>query len=97
MSSQESVATVIQAWESEDGDVMVWGTHDQAAAEAAFDRYCEEVGADYDEDSRPEFQYFSGYWAHPASLDIEDEPWPHSFVSNEPREGWVPVMLVAGR
>lgn len=86
-----------QAWDNEYGDVVVWGTHDPVEAEAAFARYCEEVGAEYDEDSRPEFQHFSTHWAHPACLGIEDEPWPRSFVSDEPVEGWAPVMFVRGR
>ena len=87
----------VEAWETEDGDVIVWGTHDPAEAKGAFDRYCEEVGADFDEDSMPEFQYYSTYWPHPAAIDIEDEPWPRSFVGKEPISGWVPIMGIAGR
>lgn len=87
----------VQAWDNEYGDVVVWGTHDPVEAEAAFARYCEEVGAEYDEDTKPDFQYHQAHWAHPAAIDIEGEPWPRSFVSDEPREGWVPVMFVGGR
>src|SRR5690606_29224789 len=84
----------ITAWETEPGDIVVWGTHDEAAARRAIDAYAEEVGADFSGDNAVDLSRASYVWAHPAAIDIEDEPWPQSFQSREPRDGWVPVMLV---
>lgn len=84
----------ITAWETEPGDIVVWGTHDEATARRAIDAYAEEVGADFSGDNAVDLSCTSYAWAHPAAIDIEDEPWPRSFQSREPRDGWVPVMLV---
>lgn len=84
----------ITAWETEPGDIVVWGTHDEATARRAIDAYAEEVGADFSGDNAVDLSCTSCVWAHPAAIDIEDEPWPRSFQSREPRDGWVPVMLV---
>lgn len=80
----------IQAWETEYGSVIAWGTHDPEAAcpvvNEFFVDYCDEHGV-----GNALIGEWRKYWGHEALPLIEE--WPRIMTSNEPVEGWVPYMV----
>jgi len=89
----------IIAWEDENGHAYLWGSHNLSAegVAEAIGTYVEETQVVFDEEMFRSFSeavaFGEALWAHPACVDIVDgEPWPRSFVSKEPREGWVPFL-----
>lgn len=93
--------TDIQAWETEDGDAVIWGTHHPELAYEAYEKWLVEVHGDCVsclEEYRIPFEEFETTntlrWGHPDLLDEEDWGPKHNWVSPFPEEGFVPFMVV---
>lgn len=82
----------IDVWETEDGEIVVWGTHDVERAKAAFESWA----ADTIGDASDIEQHFAGQlkWGHPLLPEIE--VWPDELVSDVERPGWTPWFIVGG-
>lgn len=86
-----------EGWETEDSDYfVVWGSHDEAVAREVFARFARELRLEPGDDDCPvpAFGHASEHWAHPAAMEVMDDAWPRSFVSDEPVEGWVPFLRI---
>lgn len=80
----------VQVWETEDGDIVVWGSHSLTAVRNAV------VSADLDgrivlEDRLDIAPDIRRYFAAPELLD--EEIWGWDNISSEYVEGWVPFTV----
>lgn len=79
------------AWDDEEGQSYVWGTHDPQAANRVYRQAAQGMG---DPEKHPDFQEAEKLWANPAVLDLV-EVWPDHMVSRDQQPGWVPFLQVA--
>lgn len=83
----------VEAWSDDDDEVIyVWGTHDPDVALEAYRKFLRTIGWTEDERPAPNFKAAEELWVHPASDDLDDGPWPRSFISETQRDGWVPLL-----
>ena len=92
-------AETIQAWETGDAVLVVFGTqHINEALVAARKFYTENVG-EVPEGLGSElvsaFLHGGRRWGKPGILEVEDERWPDGMVSKVPVDGWTPFLVVA--
>lgn len=82
-----------EAWDTEMGDIVVWGTHDPIVAKNAYVEFARRNDAEIDEDFLElDFSYADKFWGAPHLRDQEVEWEPQSF-STEPVEGWIPYLV----
>lgn len=95
--------TKIQAWETDEGDIVVWGTHDPNEAYAAYEAWIlENYGDDMKEESRLPRGAFSLHenfgvvirWGHPFLLQEEDWTERQDWVLKVFKDGFEPFMVV---
>ncbi|MHA7144210.1 hypothetical protein ACX80U_05770 [Arthrobacter sp. TmT3-37] len=77
MPSIDTQVPAIEAWETEDGNIVVWGTHDPKIAEATSSAFWEQSG--------------HPAWAHP-SLRTEEE-WSKDLRGTSEQPGWTPYLV----
>lgn len=100
--SEYATIDEVQAWDTEYGDYVIWGTHSPAAARAAVRKYiCEVIEEDPDQLTPPfeEFENGKRKWADPECLE-NDGIWDQSKIADHtedyvPYDGWVPYMFLA--
>ena len=91
--------TEVKAWDTEDGDIVVWGTHDPIEGLDAWVRYMvEDAGFSIDSPevsvaNAEDFRTPIKLWGSPELLEFEDR-WQGELVSTEPQPNWVPYMVV---
>lgn len=92
------------AWETEDGNVVVWGTHDPEVAALIIEKaiqagtvIMDPFGDEDDDQYKEEFWEWIGAgpqtlrWAHQSLIDEED--WPRWLILNEHKEHTKPFMV----
>jgi len=87
----------VEAWDMEDGQVIVLGTHDTTLALAAFERYILATGPD-DFGAWPDDVRRLMHTAEPRYVDplvVDDEVWARESHSSEPCVGWLPYLFLA--
>jgi hypothetical protein len=93
MTSIDTQAPAIEAWETEDGNVVVWGTHDPQLAEVASTAYWELNR--YDEEDRPTVEEWESsgnpQWAYPSLKD--EEVWAKDLYGDTEQPGWIPYLV----
>lgn len=83
----------IEAWDTENGEIVVWGTHDPVEAKVAFDHYEEVNQIDIDGENPPiYFDEADKYWGDPR-LRHQEENWGKESWSSEPVKGWTPYLV----
>lgn len=91
-----------QAWETEDADLVIWGTHDTALAiEAATRYYVDDVGLTVEQmaedDQTPDAELMSEarlLWGHPG-LPNEEGSWSKGVSETSTIKGYVPFMVIS--
>lgn len=105
MSNEYATTENVQAWDTEYGDLVAWGTHNPTIARSAVRKYFLEVIGEspesLDEMTPPieDFRCATRYWADPKALENEG-PWNEGeYACHEegfiPYDGWVPYMVVS--
>lgn len=87
----------IRCWETEYGDIVVWGTHFPGEAYTAYRAMMEENCPDMPQDeilALGDFREFKPRWAHPFMLDEEDWSEHPYRISQWRHNGWVPFMVI---
>ena len=89
--------TEIQAWETEDAVIVVWGTHEpKTASYVANQWYRENIGEPLEDGTFMTPEDFEGscakYWGHPDAP--EHEVWGDALWSREPVVGFIPYLAV---
>lgn len=88
--------TVIQVWEDEGGDVVIWGTDSAKLAKVAYDYWETSTGAPYDLDweelnigffEQARVRYAPKYYPN-----VED--WDTALIRTKPKRGYVPFMVI---
>lgn len=95
MTSIDVQTPLIEAWETEDGDMVVWGTHDAELAEAASDPYWAQN--EYPTDQRPTHIAWdleaAQMWADPSLREVEAN-WPVGSFGGQQKPGWEPLLVL---
>jgi len=97
-------ALELQAWDTEYGDYVVWGTHNPTVARLEVRKYLLEVQAEmpeYIDEVTPPIEDFRNarkMWADPKCLEQEGV-WDKTMIAEHhegyiPFMGWVPYMVV---
>lgn len=88
----------VQAWETEDPTLVVFGTQQINEAFAASKEFYKETVGEVPEGLYSElvsaFLHGGRRWAADGVLEIEDERWPSHMVSTSPVDGWTPFLVV---
>jgi hypothetical protein len=90
-------AVKIQAWETEEPTIVVWGTHDPGtAADAANEWYRQNIGDPVEEELLLTPEDFAGddlkHWGRPDCP--EHETWTADMFGRVPVEGFVPYLAL---
>lgn len=93
----------LRAWQTEDAVDVVWGTHDPAvAAEVHSAMLVTDFGFKQGDEDFEMSSISPAEWAESAArrwvapeLFDHEGAWPDGRHSDEPHEGWVPIMVVA--
>ncbi len=96
----DEVGSRIRVWETEDVNLVIWGTHGpHLAYGAAVD--CYEANSEVPDGLAAAI--FNAtcvtkagiYWVDPAVIDVEAERWPAHMISSLPVKGWTPYMVLS--
>jgi hypothetical protein len=84
----------LEAWETEDADAVVWGTHDPALAHEVYRDFYEQNGSEpY---MYPTIEQWRDEaitkWARPELRYVEE--WPADGHGDRPIEGWIPYLVL---
>ncbi|MFK0005494.1 hypothetical protein ACIQTZ_00425 [Paenarthrobacter sp. NPDC090520] len=99
---EPSADTRLMAWETENGDFVIWGTHSPSVARVKVRQFFRDnIGAEDVEELMPSWSDFRNapqYWGAPEAPDV-DGPWDESLWARNhdefiPLLGWSPYLVV---
>jgi hypothetical protein len=85
-----------EAWITEEGDAVVWGTHDPAIAATVYAKHLVDVGIVDDElqqmtVTEARWRDAGRFWGSPKLLEPDDTEWIRP--STEPVDDWTPYLI----